>query len=111
MRFGQPEHMSREAAITAIHGRDPTRRIDGILSLALYDSDWKEAQDQCLGLLADADPDVVNTAVLGLGHLARLHHRLDLDVVIPALKALQTDPRFAGRVRDALEDIATFVRE
>ena len=42
---------------------------------------------------------------------ARLHHRLDLAMVIPGLKALETDPRFAGRVRDALEDIATFVRD
>lgn len=102
--------MPRETALAALDGTDPRSRIDGILSLTLYDPDWKLGQEKCLALLADPDADVVATAILGLGHLARLHHELDLGVVVPALKSLQPDPRFAGRVGDALDDIDIFVR-
>jgi hypothetical protein len=109
MTFEQPKQMSREAALTAIQGSEPNRRIDGILSLALYDSDWKWVQSQCLALLTDADPDIVNTAILGLGHVARLRRHLDLDLVIPALESLRNDPRFSGRVADTLDDIAVFM--
>ncbi len=109
MTFEQPEQISREAALTAIQGLEPNRRIEGILSLALYDLDWKWIQGRCLGLLTDDDPDIVNTAILGLGHVARLHRHLDLDLVIPALESLRGDPRFSGRVSDTLDDISGFM--
>jgi hypothetical protein len=83
--------------------------MDGILSLALYDPDWRSTQDRCLNLLTDPDQDVVATAILGLAHLARLHRQLDIDRVLPALQQLASVPGLAGRVSDALDDIKIFV--
>jgi hypothetical protein len=109
MTYEQPERLSRDAALSAIHGSVPERRMEAILSLALYESDWKLVQGECLTLLTDDDADIVNTAILGLGHVARLRRNLDLDLVVPALESLQGDARYAGRVGDALDDIAAFV--
>ena len=90
---------------------DLRKRVDALLSLALYDSDWRWVQDQCLRLLADSEEDIVATAILGLGHLARLHQRLDLERVLPPLITLQADQRFSGRVSDAFADIRMFVSD
>jgi hypothetical protein len=101
--------LSRKQATADLASADSRKRVGALLSLALYDSDWRWVQDQCLRLLADSDEEVVATAILGLGHLARLHQRLDLDRVLPALKTLQAEPRFGGRVSDAFDDIRMFV--
>ena len=109
MKYSVPPRLSRKQATDDLASADSRKRVDALLSLALYDSDWRWVQDQCLRLLADSEEDVVATAILGLGHLARLHQRLDLDQVLPRLKTLQADPRFGGRVSDAYDDIRLFV--
>ena len=109
MKYSVPPRLSRKQATDDLASADSRKRKDALLSLALYDSDWRWVQDQCLRLLADSEEDVVATAILGLGHLARLHQRLDLDQVLPRLKTLQADPRFGGRVSDAYDDIRMFV--
>ncbi len=105
-----PDRLSRKVALAKLAGTDPHARIDGILSLALYDPDWKFVQDLCLELLHDSDVDIVATAVLGLGHLGRIHGHLELDRVVPQLEALKTNDALAGRVSDELDDIDIFVR-
>lgn len=104
-----PPELPREQAIAAVAASDTKTRIDGLLSLALYDHDWRFVQEMCLGLLDDGDADVVATAILGLSHLARLHAYLDLDRVVPELRRLRAMPHLEGRVDDALDDISMFV--
>jgi len=71
---------------------------------------WRAPQDLCVRLARDEDDDVAGLAVTGLGHLARLHGELDLDVVLPLLHELRDTPGpLAGRAEDALEDIETFL--
>jgi hypothetical protein len=77
----------------------------------LCDSDWRFVQELCLKLLNDRDSDVVATAILSLGHLARLHHELTLDRVRPALEGLKKGPRYSGRVDDTFDDIQTFIEK
>jgi hypothetical protein len=103
--------MSREEAVTLLSGMDGRQRIDALLSLALYDPDWRWVQDQSLSLLHDRDFDVAATAIIALAHLARLHQQLDLQRVLPALAELKADERLAGRVNDALEDIQIYIKE
>ena len=109
MKYSVPPRLSRKQATDDLASADARKRVHALLSLALYNSDWRWVQDQCLRLLADSEEDIVATAILGLGHLARLHQRLDLDQVLPRLKTLQADPRFGGRVSDAYDDIRMFV--
>ena len=88
---------------------EPRERIDGLLSLALYDREWKLVEDLCLKMLHDPDTDIVATAILALGHLARIHRQLDLDRVLPELEALKSNEALAGRVSDTLDDINIYV--
>src|SRR5713226_6209151 len=66
MRYEEPRQMSREEAVTLLSGNDGRQRIDALLSLALYDPDWRWVQDQSLSLLHDGDFDVAATAILAL---------------------------------------------
>lgn len=44
-----------------------------------------------------------------LGHIARVHGRLDEDKVVVALRERLSDKEIVGRVVDALEDIEMFL--
>jgi hypothetical protein len=80
-----------------------------LVRAALHDSDWRWVQGWALRLARDSRPQVRGCAVTSLGHVARLHGTLDLDVVVPLLEELAGDPAIGGRVEDALDDIRMFV--
>ena len=87
---------------------DPNDISDALLVLALNDADWRWVQGQCLELFDHADEATRGLAVTCLGHIARIHGHLDHDIVIPRLKLAARDSRIAGRVDDALDDIAMY---
>jgi hypothetical protein len=107
--YETPPHLPRDVAYAQLKEGDTRSRIEGLLSLSIYDPDWRSVQELCLQHLRDSDPDVVATAVLGLAHIARRQRDLDIDRVIPELERLRSNPKLAGRVEDALDDIRIFV--
>jgi hypothetical protein len=80
-----------------------------IIRAAHHVEDWRWVEERALQLLQSADVEVRGAAVTALGHLARIHRRLDLERVVPALAALRNDPALEGRVEDAMDDIRTFI--
>jgi hypothetical protein len=76
--------------------------------MALHETDWRWAEQRCLAALGDNRGEVRAAAITGLGHLARVHHVVTADVVIPKLRELQDDPQLGGLAEDALEDITLF---
>jgi hypothetical protein len=82
------------------------------LSLAVGENfpDWKYAQDICLQLAEHSDENVRANACLGLGYIARIHRRLEKNLVKPVLARelwSQTDRR--GTIENAIEDINLFL--
>ena len=84
--------------------------IEALLSAAYYDPDWRWVQGVCLRFLHHTDVGARSNAATCLGHIARIHKNLDLDLVLPKLLALRGDPAIRPRVDDALEDIRFFMR-
>ncbi|PYC73334.1 hypothetical protein C7C45_06510 [Micromonospora arborensis] len=80
-----------------------------MVGLALHDADWRWCQDFYLRVLDHPEEDVRATAAICLGHLARIHHQLDTDIVLPALRARLRDPEVGGTVEDAIADIEQFL--
>ncbi|RFB05011.1 hypothetical protein [Parvularcula marina] len=73
------------------------------------EADWVEAT--CHAYLGHDDPWVANAAATALGHLARIHGRLDTEKAAAAIEAAKTrHPEMAGRMDDALGDIAFFMK-
>jgi hypothetical protein len=83
---------------------------EALVGLALNaNENWHLVQDVCLELIVDSDPTISAIAATCLGHLARIHGELDLEIVVPALRALMSNPKTSSYASDALEDIEMFV--
>jgi vesicle coat complex subunit len=106
------EPMTRDDALASLASEDPERKARALLSLAYFDPDWRWVQRTCLeAMRATAEPQVRAVAATCLGHLARIHRKIDRPEVIAALDALldDPDPSMRAHAQDALDDIETFV--
>ena len=81
-----------------------------LVRVAFYDPDYVWAQERCLRFCEHEDSEVRSVAALCLGHVARIHRKLDLDKVLPVLQRLLKDEQTVGRAEDALDDIKRYVR-
>jgi hypothetical protein len=111
MRYHEVQPMSREDEQAALATGDADRVIDALLSAAYHDPDWRWVQEQCLRFARHRDAAIRRVAVICLGHLARIHRRLDTAAVLPVLDDLAGDPAVAGQVEEALDDIRLFVQQ
>lgn len=79
-----------------------------LVGLVFHEPSLPYARDECLRLSREGPPDIRIMAATCLGHLARIHGRLDSEAVLPALRTLLDDPRTRGAAENAIEDIALF---
>lgn len=110
MRYEQLTPIDRLEVEQTLASDQPEAINRVLVAVALYD-DWRYAEAQCLSLLRYPDLSVKMTAVLCLGHIARLHGRLHLDLVQPLLDALYAtaEPALRGRIEDARSDIDAYI--
>ena len=111
MRYEDIPILTKEEILEALHQADPDELKTIPLSVALGIDDWQWAQAVCLQLATHPEPGVRGSAILGFGHLARRHRRLDRDRVEPALRDALNDPdaEVRGHADSAVEDVATFL--
>ncbi len=84
--------------------------VHALLGVTYHEPDWEWVQGWCLRFLEFSDPDIRNTAIACLGHLARIHGRIDKTKVMKALRGHLDDLECAGRIEDALDDIEMFAK-
>lgn len=111
MRYEKPRRFSKADAALVFERGVPREVSEALISLALYEEDWRWVQELALQYLEHPDADLRMTAATALGHIARLHGTLDTARVVPALRTLLSDPRTAGRASDALDDIEMFTED
>ena len=98
--------IDRAAAEVEFASGDSLRICKALVSLAFHDPDWHWVQDICLRFLNDNNPEIGGVSATCLGHLARIHGKLDRERVVAALRNRLDDPEIGGRVEDALDDIS-----
>lgn len=104
-----PATVSHEEAEKALILGCPKEICETLVSLALNDADWKWVQQKCIDYSSHIDPEVRGVAVTCLGHVARIHHELDVKVVVPVIQGLMQDPEVAGRAEDAWDDLLMYL--
>lgn len=112
--YKAPEPIEREEAIRFFATGTDDEILDALLSVALYDEDWKWSQEQCLHFINHANTDIRRIAALGLGHIARIHRNLDRKHVVSVLNKLIKEDKnvsVVGTAEDALDDINMFMPE
>jgi hypothetical protein len=80
-----------------------------LLSAAYYDPEWRWVQTQCLRFTHHSEQNVRWIAAICLGHLARIHRQLDLELVLQRLTEMRADQLVKPAVEDALDDIRFFL--
>lgn len=109
MKYRAVEPISREAAAKVSLEDNPQTLVSTLVSVAFFEPDYRWAQDFCLKYCVHSDKDVRAVAVTCLGHIARIHRKLDLDRVRPILLPLKNDAHVAGPVDDAEDDFEVFL--
>ena len=109
MKYQEVIPINRDQALLIFQEGAENEICEALIQLAFYDPDLEWVQKQCLHYLDDQRGDVRSTALLCIGHLARIHGRLDIDKVLPIVYKLTKDPEIGGRAEDALDDIQVFI--
>lgn len=109
MKYSEVEPLPDRELQRLLSDDSPQSIRTALLALASHGADWRLAQDACLAHLDHPDPDVRGLAATCLGHIGRIHGRLDRHKVLDALRRKSDDPAIAGQVADALDDIDMFV--
>lgn len=78
------------------------------ITFNIDDIDWVE--DCCLSLIDNDNEDISGLAITCLGHIARIHSKINKQKVIPVLIEKQKSFNLSGRVEDALDDINIFTK-
>lgn len=108
MKYEEVRRVSHEEVESALSDGTAEQAASALLSAALHDGDRLWVERKCLSVLYDSRGEVRAAAITGLGHLARIHHVVTSELVIPQLMRLKDDPEVGGQADDALEDILLF---
>jgi hypothetical protein len=109
-RYVELGPIDRESAEAAGRRDDPEELCRAVVRVALHgDPNW--AEDFLTRFALHVDPTVRGNAVLGFGHLARLHGKLDLARVLPIVSAAlaDPDPHVHAQAECARDDIEHFL--
>ena len=108
-QYQEVNPISRREAIAAFASEEPQRICDALIRLTYHDSDWRWVQEQCEYWATIPNLDIQGLAITCLGHLARIHRKLDTETALPLLRDLANNPLVAPRVDDAVDDIEAFL--
>ncbi len=109
-KYRPAQQRSREQVEAMLRSGQAEQIIDALLSAAYYDPDWKWVQSQCLAALAHADVWVRRNAATCLGLLAVFHQKLDVELVLAALRKAGEDAEVKPWVEDSLSDIRHYMK-
>jgi hypothetical protein len=110
VRYQGVMERDREEVELLLRSNDEQEVQNALLSAAYYDPDWRWVQGKCLALSHHPDPRVRWMAATCLGHLARIHRQLDLELVLQRLAELKADPLVKAGAEDALDDIRFYLK-
>ena len=105
----EPDEPWRREMLAAIESDDVARATQSLVELTYNDPDGGWVEQVVLAHLDTRYHDQLRAlAATCLGHVARIHGEINRSTVVPALRALLSDPLLAGRAQDALDDVDQF---
>lgn len=107
MKYEQPKPISKDAALQSLKGTCEVAS-EALIRAAMTIQDRNVAELILLRGLSDSRAEVRRAALIGFGHVARIHRKLSLSGILPEIQKLANDPELQGTVEDVLEDIAMF---
>ena len=110
MKYESLPPASREWVVAELASGEPERICRALVQTALNEPERGWVEDTIASNLQSEDAYVRGVSATCAGHVARIHRALDVDRLLPLIRALGSDPETLGRMQDALADIERFVR-
>lgn len=109
--YKEPTPLTHEDVLHIVRGGSSEDIAHALVAVALLDDDFDFALSTVLRCAASEDAGVRGTAILCLGHLARIHRRLPEDPVNNLVQlALDDDNMYVrGQAENAAGDIEMFI--
>lgn len=82
--------------------------VVALISAALYGEDRERVFEIVFDSLRHDDSEVVDAAIISIGHIARIDRKCDAAKLRSVFQMLTNDLRYHGRLGDALDDIETY---
>jgi hypothetical protein len=108
--YDQVEPIAQAVAEEIFTSGDTIMICKALVAVTYHNDDWKWVQDTCLKFLSDENLEVSGVAATCLGHLARIHGKLEKTKVVNALRRRLGNSGISGRIEDALDDIQMFLK-
>lgn len=111
MIYREPQPITRGKAEASFASGDTEDIATALVDAAFHDPDWRWVQSKCLEFAGSANGTLRRISATCLGHLARIHKQLDLEMVAPLLLKLLQDSEVyvRGSADDALADIEMYI--
>jgi hypothetical protein len=112
MKYELISELSRCEIEEAIARDDRERLQAAVLSAALHSSDPEWAESICVELARHDHPGIRGNAILGFGHIARLHGRLTERLVKPVIETAlgDSDEYVKSNAISAADDVEFFLK-
>jgi hypothetical protein len=110
-KYAEITEWSREAVEQVLRDNDTEALLRAVIAVSMHDEDWRYAQGLCVRLSLHPHFNVRGNAVLGFGHIARVHGQLDRAVVPPVIQAALRDESdyVRGQAHSAMDGTAFFL--
>lgn len=83
-----------------------------LLKITFDCDDWKWIQDVCIDIInSNREKNICGLAVTCIGHLARIHRKIEKERIFELFEQQKDNPYISGRIEDAIDDINMFVKE
>jgi hypothetical protein len=104
-RYEKISPISRQEAEKALASNNVAEKIYALLGSTYYDPDRRWVEERCLENVVSDDEELVYTAIICFGHLARIHGKLDWKRVMPVLRKLKRHPTLKENVAEIIAEI------
>ena len=112
MKYEDISALSKDEIEAAIVRDDPEELLNAVVSAALYSDDPAWAEDVCVRMSSHEHFNVRGNAMLGFGHIARIHTKLTERKVKPLIEAAFKDKSdyVRGHANAAADDVEYFLK-
>lgn len=111
MKYEEVEPITKRIAKSLLDQNNLEGICRALVRVAMTVPDRAWAQDQCLRFARHEDAFVRGVAATCLGHVARIHKKIDEDEVVPVVRLLlrDPDPQTRAIAEDTVDDFSTYL--
>ncbi len=109
-KYEKPTVISKELTIQILNGNGTVEeKVNSIIRAVSTIEDQAWLVNLCLKYMNHEDQWIAGAAINGLGDIARIFGRLDMEMILKKLDLLRPKRKeLAGKIEDAIDDIKKF---